>query len=179
MKKLNMSVLPLIHAEYNSPECAEYLVMEIVRLTPERQEGLKLFLHNLKDGGDDEFFSPHSTDDLSISKIATQNSKDLYYLIVEGKQVIGYGLLRGWDEGYAIPSLGMAIHPLVRGIGLGKLFMNFLHMLAFRRGASKVRLRVNKKNDKAISLYKGLGYVFNDDIKQAEYLVGLKNLGSE
>ena len=73
----------------------------------------------------------------------------------------------------------MAIHPLVRGIGLGKLFMNFLHMLAFRRGASKVRLRVNKKNDKAISLYKGLGYVFNDDIKQAEYLVGLKNLGSE
>lgn len=179
MKKLNISVPALSPAENKAAACAEYPSMELVRLSPYWQKGLKLFLQDLKDGGDEIFFSPHATDDISISKISNHNGKDLYYLIVEGKRVLGYGLLRGWDEGYTIPSLGVAIHPSARGIGLGKLFMDFLHMLALRRGANKVRLRVNRKNERAIGLYKSLGYAFEDDVKQTEYFVGFKNLGND
>jgi ribosomal protein S18 acetylase RimI-like enzyme len=88
-------------------------------------------------------------------------------------------MLRGWDEGYQIPSLGLAIHPSVRGQGLGKMLMGFLHLQAFRRGAEKVRLRVNSTNDKALKLYKGLGYVFEEDPHQVDLLVGFKDLGTE
>lgn len=153
--------------------------MELVRIAPRWEEGLKLFLRNLRESGDEIFFSPHPWDDNSINQIASYNGKDLYYLLIEEEKVLGYGLLRGWDEGYPIPSLGVAIHPLARGAGLGKIFMDFLHVLALRRGASKVRLRVHKNNDKAIGLYKSLDYVFEEDARQADYLVGIKRLGRE
>jgi [ribosomal protein S18]-alanine N-acetyltransferase len=155
----------------------QYPSMELVRLAPRWQAGLKLFLEELRECGDETFFSPHSADDISIQKVAGLNGKDLYYLLVVEEKVLGYGLLRGWDEGFSIPSLGVAIHPAVRGAGLGKLFMNFLHVLAFQRGANKVRLRVHKNNSKAINLYKSLGYVFENDANQADYLIGFKNLG--
>jgi len=112
----------------------------------------------------------------SINRITHYKGKDLYYLLVEDEKVLGYGLLRGWDEGYQIPSLGIAIRPSVRCLGLGRILMDFLHLAAYRRGARKVRLRVRKNNEKAIGLYRSFGYVFEEDRKQPNYLIGFKNL---
>ncbi len=157
----------------------EYPSLELIRLAPRWQEGLKLFFKDLKESGDEVFFSPHPADEDSIRRIASYNGRDLYYLLVEGGKVLGYGMLRGWDEGYQIPSLGLAIHSSARGHGLGKMLMDFLHLLAFRRGASRVRLRVRANNEKAISLYKSLEYAFEEDTNQADFLVGFKNIGRE
>lgn len=156
-----------------------YPSLEVVRLAPEWQVGLQQFFQDLKEGGDDLFFSPHPTDADSIRSIATQDSKDLYYVLVERGKVLGYGMLRGWDEGYQIPSLGLAIHPSARGQGLGKMLMEILHILASRRGADRVRLRVHANNEKALNLYKSLGYAFEDDTNQPGFLVGFKNIGRE
>jgi len=153
--------------------------LEVVRLAPQWQEGLQRFFQDLKESGDDVFFSPHPADDDSIHRITDLNGRDLYYLLVEEGRVLGYGMLRGWDEGYQIPSLGLAIHPSARGQGLGKMLMDFLHLLAFRRGASKVRLRVRANNEKAISLYKSLGYAFEANTNEAGFLVGFKNIERE
>ena len=98
----------------------------------------------------------------------------LYYIMVEGPSVLGYGLLRGWDEGYAIPSLGIAIHPSARSSGLGLSLMHFLHAAARRRGAAKVRLRVRNDNARAVELYKRLGYAFESS--EENYYVGFKEL---
>lgn len=150
--------------------------MEVVRLAPQWQGGLRQFFQDLKESGDDVFFSPHPADEDSIRRIASLDGKDLYYLLVEEGRVLGYGMLRGWDEGYQIPSLGLAIHPSARGLGLGKMLMDFLHLLAARRGAGKVRLRVRANNEKAISLYKSLDYAFEEDTNQPGFLVGFKNI---
>lgn len=166
-------------ARNKSPADIEYPSLEVVRLAPQWQEGLQLFFQDLKESGDDVFFSPHPADDDSIRRITDLNGRDLYYLLVEDGRVLGYGMLRGWDEGYQIPSLGLAIHPSARGQGLGKMFMDFLHLLAFRRGASKVRLRVRANNEKAISLYKSLGYAFEENTNQTGFLIGFKNIGRE
>ncbi|NNM68937.1 MAG: GNAT family N-acetyltransferase [Gallionella sp.] len=174
-----MSAPALSPVENKPPSSLGYPSMELVRFSSRWKEGVKLFFRDLKEGGDEEFFSPHPSDDNSINQIANYHGKDLYYLLVEEEKVLGYGMLRGWDEGYSIPSLGVAIHSSARGEGLGKIFMHFLHVLAFRRGASKVRLRVHINNDKAIGLYKNLGYVFEEDTNQADYLVGFKSLERE
>lgn len=173
-----MSALASNPVESNPSRVAEnYSALEIVKLTPRWQNGLELFFQALKDNGDTILFFPHSTDGETISQLAHYSGKDLYYLLVEGENILGYGLLRGWDEGYQFPSLGIAIHPLARGTGLGRLLIKFLHAIALRRGANKVRLRVLKNNERAISLYRSFGYIFEDDLNQAEYLVGFKNLG--
>lgn len=166
-------------AENKSPAINKAPSLELVRLDLRWQEGLKQFFQSLRECGDDIFFSPHPTDEKSINKIAGHNGKDLYYLLVEGEKVLGYGMLRGWDEGYQIPGLGLAIHPSARGEGLGRMLMDFLHLLACRRGASKVRLRVRINNEKAINLYKSLGYVFKEDANQADYLIGFKSIEKE
>lgn len=154
-----------------------YSTLEAIRLRPEWENGLLQFLRDLKASGDDMFFSPHPTNAGAIRHIAAHEGKDLYYLLIEQGVVLGYGMLRGWDEGYLIPSLGLAIHPSARGQGLGKMFMEFLHLLAFRKGADKVRLRVRANNEKAINLYKGLGYSFEEDAAQSDFLVGFKEVG--
>lgn len=174
-----MSAPASSHAKNNTSVVSEYPSIELVRLVPRWKDGLKLFLQDLSKDRDEIFFSPHPRDENSINRIVGNNGRDLYYVMVEDEKILGYGLLRGWDEGYQIPSLGVAIHPSVRGTGLGKILITFLHIVAFRRGACKVRLRVHRDNEKAIDLYKSFGYVFEDDVNQAEYFLGFKSLGRE
>lgn len=76
-------------------------------------------------------------------------------------EITGYGMLRGWDEGYDIPSLGIIIHPDQRGKGLGKAFMGFLHRLAEKCHAQKIMLKTYTENEKALGLYKKMGYQFS------------------
>ena len=82
--------------------------------------------------------------------------------------------MRGWDEGFDIPSLGIAIHPEARGRGLARPFMAFLHAAAKARGATKIRLTVYNDNQRAVELYRRLGYVFEP--KNERELIGVMPL---
>ena len=93
-----------------------------------------------------------------------------------GSGGIGYGLLRGWNEGYEIPSLGVAVHPSMRGTGLGRLIMDFLEAMARMRGASSIRLRVRKDNAIAHGMYARRGYRLTPDVRDASLIVGIKSL---
>jgi len=138
------------------------------------EQPLAEFFRALRRVGDDKHFHPHPLTDEEAKRRTHYSGKDLYYALVEGNKVLGYGMLRGWDEGYEVPSLGIVIHPSVRGMGLGKLLMHFLHAAARRKGASKVRLKVYPDNTTAVTLYKGLGYTFQ--AKEAGQLVGFIDL---
>jgi [ribosomal protein S18]-alanine N-acetyltransferase len=151
-------------------------VVEILRLAPSMSAALARFFQDLTDRGDDAFFAPHAPDERSISQMISNVESDLYYVAIDREAVLGYGLLRGWDEGFAVPSLGIAVHPSARGTGLAKLMMDFLHLAAARTGAGKVRLRVRQDNSRAVAMYRSLGYVFEESDEQSEYLVAFKAL---
>jgi len=118
------------------------------------------FLRSLEEAGEERFFSPHPFTERHVAALARRTGKDLHYVLTVGGTVVGYGLLRGWDEGYEVPSLGIAVHPSARGRGLGRALMIFLHAAAAMKGASRVRLRVSPDNLTAIALYSSLGYTF-------------------
>ena len=115
---------------------------------------------NLLSGGDNYFFHPHPLTVSEAKKKINHSGRDLYFLQISNGTLCGYGFLRGWDEGYEIPSLGLAIHPKFRGQGFGGKFILFLHEQARQHGAQKVRLTVSTDNTAAISLYGKLGYRF-------------------
>lgn len=148
--------------------------LECRKLTVEWKQQLINFLSDLEKDGENKYFYPHSFTDEALDGVVQYTGKDSYYILIEEDIVLGYGLLRGWDEGYKIPSLGIAIHSSVRGTGLGTMFMHFLHAAARRNGATQVRLRVSPDNAKAIKLYKGMGYKF--ETKESKYLVGIFDL---
>ncbi len=150
--------------------------MELIGLDRGWELALSEFLLSLAQGEDDAFFHPHATDVETIRKIIADKSRDEYLLLIAGGKVYGYGLLRGWDEGYEIPSLGLAIHASVRGAGFGRAFMHYLHATARHKGAERIRLRVHKNNTQAIRLYRSLDYELAQDGGQPNYLIGFKSL---
>ena len=108
-------------------------------------------------------FHPHPFTAPQAARIAGHQGRDVYLGLFEGDAIVGYGMLRGWDEGYAVPSLGLYLHPAARGRRLAQSLMLALHREAARQGAERIRLKVYADNVAAIRLYRRLGYVFTDE----------------
>ncbi len=149
-------------------------VLECRQLSTEWKQSLAKFFKDLDDAGDYLYFHPHPLTATEADRKCEYVGNDLYYVFAEGRTVLAYAMLRGWDEGFSVPSLGIVVHPSVRGIGLGRVFMHFLHIAARRKGATKVRLKVHQSNTYAIRLYTSLGYEFID--KEGDQLIGIKDL---
>jgi ribosomal protein S18 acetylase RimI-like enzyme len=145
--------------------------LEFRQLGPDLLRPLCEFFAVIGQGADHAFFHPHPMTAAEAERLCSYAGRDLYYAVCAGGSVLGYGLLRGWDEGYDIPSLGIAIAPAARGRGLARPFMCFLHAAAKQRGARQIRLTVYQANDRAVELYRSLGYVFSP--KNEQELVGL------
>lgn len=112
---------------------------------------------------DETFFRPHLFTRNEATRIATQVGRDTFGVLVEGGRPVAYGFLRGWDEGYAVPTLGIAVRSGDQGRGLGRVMMTHLHAEAARRGATVVRLRVHADNITARRLYESIGYVYTGE----------------
>jgi ribosomal protein S18 acetylase RimI-like enzyme len=133
---------------------------EIRRLEARWAEALADFFAAIEP--EEHFFHPHPLTPETAAQLAHYTGDDLYYVAVDGGIVLGYGLLRGWDEGFDVPSLGIAVRREARGTGLATCLMQFLHVAAQRKGATSVRLAVEPDNTGARRLYERLGYVFEE-----------------
>ncbi len=109
---------------------------------------------------DATFFRPHPFTRAEARAIADRTGPDAYVLLFDDGRPVAYGMLRGWNEGYATPSLGIATRTDSQRRGFGRLLMQHLHDLARRQGAKNVRLRVHPDNTKARRLYESLAYEY-------------------
>ena len=141
----------------------ENTALEFRRLGTELLPGLRSFFQALAADSASALFHPHPFTDDEAERVCRSGGKDLYLAAAVNGEVRAYGMLRGWDEGYAIPSLGIAVHPAARGTGLGAAFMQYLHAAAAARGAKSIRLKVYDRNTRAKALYERLGYVSAGD----------------
>jgi len=146
------------------------MAIEIVKLQPKIKESVVDFFSKI----DNEKFHPHDFSEKVALDLCDYDGEDCYYVVIDNNIVLAYGILRGWDAGHDIPSLGIYVGSNCRGLGMGKMLMNFLHCAAKAKGAKKVRLKVYKNNIVAIHLYKKIGYVIED--YDDEQLLGIFNL---
>ena len=118
--------------------------------------------------GDSQSFHPHPFTALEARHLTHclcptgWPTEDIYRFGFARGEAVAYGMLRGWDEGFAEPSLGIAVHPDFRGQGLAGRMIGQLHDLARMRGAAAVRLKVYRDNTTAVGLYQKLGYVLSE-----------------
>jgi [ribosomal protein S18]-alanine N-acetyltransferase len=126
--------------------------------------------------GAEEFFHPHPLTREAAAQRAAYTGKDLYSVLQVGTEFVGYGILHGWDKGYQIPGLGIAIDPGQQSKGYGRRFMGYLHGLARQRGAKRVRLRVDPANVRAVKLYESMGYIFDPALDPDGQLIGFLDL---
>jgi GNAT superfamily N-acetyltransferase len=122
------------------------------------------------------FFHPHPFTSAYADTLCQQapTRKDRYYLARFRGEVVGYAMLRGWDEGFAVPSFGVCVHPEVRNAGIGRLLLWHALKESKRAGVSSVRLTVYRCNHRAVHVYAQYGFQFKD--KDEHSLVGIVDL---
>ncbi len=125
-----------------------------------------------------QFFHPHPFDAPSARSICAGagRRKDEYFAAFEEGEIVGYGMLRGWDEGYAVPSFGGCVGARSRGRGLGRALLRHALGRAAARGASQVMLKVYPENTAARALYESEGFTFTERASDGVQLVGRLHL---
>lgn len=137
----------------------------------DRADLIALFAAFTSDPGTVAFFHPHPfTAEYAIG-LCDYPRRDRYYLARVDGLPVGYSMLRGWDEGYKVPSFGVGVHPGARGWGVGRALTT--HAIAESRatGAPSLRLTVFKTNTTARRIYEKHGFRFSD--KDADSLLGV------
>jgi ribosomal-protein-alanine N-acetyltransferase len=129
-------------------------------------------------------FHPHPLTRTEARRIADGGAsrKDHYYAAFVGDRLVGYGMLRGWDEGYAIPAFGVAVDAAYRGRGIGRSLLRYAVEYARKKGAATLMLKVHLDNPSARHLYESEGFVFEemrDDPAQIKGLLALRPDQSE
>jgi GNAT superfamily N-acetyltransferase len=104
-------------------------------------------------------FDPFPMAASSADRILAERKQDLYYgaFDLDGSMV-AMSMLRGWDEGYEVPSFGIVVGHGHQGRGLGSRLTAWTVEQARVKGAPAVRLTVYDDNPAARTIYQRLGF---------------------
>jgi ribosomal protein S18 acetylase RimI-like enzyme len=147
--------------------------VRIDSLCPADEEELgRFFEDQAADPETVQFFHPHPLTRDYAGQLCNhaRPRKDRYWLARHAGRPVGYSMLRGWDEGYAVPSFGACVDASARGVGLGHLLLAHAIGEARAAGAPRVRLSVFRANARAVHLYAKFGFAFED--KNDRELIG-------
>lgn len=133
---------------------------EVVRpITPKDEEALNRFFVELASRPEvTRYFHPHPFDRQTAAALASYSGKDIYVASFAGDEIAGYAMLRGWDEGYVVPSFGVAVAPAYQGQGIGSRLLRESIRIALEMGAEEVMLKVHPENPRALSWYRKVGF---------------------
>lgn len=114
-----------------------------------------------------QYFHPFPLNATSAEAIACGSTSDAYLAACAGDEIVGLCMLRGWDEGYEVPSFGILIDSNHRGNGTGRRLAQQGLLEARRRGSERVRLTVYASNKPALELFRSLGFYETERMTQA------------
>jgi ribosomal protein S18 acetylase RimI-like enzyme len=103
-------------------------------------------------------FHPFPLTDATTQWIACEPHKDQFYLALKSQKPVGFSMLRGWEAGYTVPSLGMFIDHRQHGKGYGKELLGKTIEAAQKLGCHQIRLSVYASNQPAYKIYIAHGF---------------------
>ncbi|KKP43500.1 MAG: hypothetical protein UR31_C0004G0006 [Parcubacteria group bacterium GW2011_GWA2_33_14] len=155
---------------------AEYIVKSV---DSGDEKKLVSFFEVIKKHNLNNFFHPHSFDKKTAKKIvdiSESGKRDLYYLVLDNKEnIAGYFMLRGFDEGYFVPSFAIVVHPDYMNRGIGKQITIMAIKICERLRVGKMMIKVYEDNIVAQKIYRSLHFTFSKSDKKNE-LVGRLNI---
>jgi [ribosomal protein S18]-alanine N-acetyltransferase len=109
-------------------------------------------------------FHPFALDAESAHRICAEPRRDRYFASWDYDAIAGLGMLRGWDEGYEVPSFGILVDQRQQGRGHGKALTEYALGLARELSAPRVRLTVHAENARAVALYERAGFQIKETL---------------
>lgn len=123
-----------------------------------------------------KYFIPFSFDEKSINKILSNAVKDKYFGIFIGNELVGFYMLRGFDEGYEIPSYGVWISENYSGLGLSKFTLQHAISYCKLNEIKKIMLKVHPDNLIAKRIYEDFGFIIQGVDEKNKNLIYYKSL---
>lgn len=109
-------------------------------------------------------FNPFPMNGETARRIALAPRRDRYYGAFIDAALVALSMLRGWDEGYAIPSFGIIVDHRFHNRGIGAAMTEFTVEEARRMGCARVRLSVYASNPAAVHVYTARGFVEHERV---------------
>jgi ribosomal-protein-alanine N-acetyltransferase len=128
-------------------------------IVPEDFEALRDFMEENNVPAVVRTFNPFPMTAETARRIACAPRLDRYYAALLGGRVVALSMLRGWDEGYSVPSFGIMVDHRLHGMGIGARVLDETVAEAARLGCRRVRLSVFAGNRRAVGLYLSRGFV--------------------
>lgn len=99
------------------------------------------------------FFTPFNFDLDTLAEILTHKNRDVFMGIFWQDRMVGFFMLRGWDEGYEAPTYGVLIDERYSGYGLTRLSLKMVKSICKLRRAPRIMLKVHPENEAARKLF--------------------------
>jgi ribosomal-protein-alanine N-acetyltransferase len=104
-------------------------------------------------------FDPFALVASEARRIAADRGRDRYYVAFHREKIVAMSMLRGFDEGFEIPSFGIFVDRQWQGRGVGRGLTEWTLAAARQMGCRTVRLSVYADNRAALALYESLGFI--------------------
>ncbi|MDL2307901.1 GNAT family N-acetyltransferase [Desulfovibrio sp. OttesenSCG-928-C06] len=133
--------------------------LKLQELSADSLPALTEIFDTITANGDDKLFVAREFDRDTAKKLCLGSGRDYYAIAMCGTQPAGYVMLRGWDEGYSVPTAGIYILPDWRGKRLAPEMLKMLTIEARQRGAGRIMAKVYASNQPSLSSFARAGYV--------------------
>ena len=131
----------------------------MLTFTPIKIDDLE-FLNDVRNSCSKEFLHDPRTFTLKETTEWFLKTNPNYWIILKEGKRIGYFRTSNYSNENKNIYIGADIHEDYRGMGLGyKSYIEFLPFLFKRKALHKISLEVLSTNDRAINLYKKIGFV--------------------
>lgn len=105
------------------------------------------------------FFRPFDFDTDTIANVLASQRQDVLMGLYWQSQMVGFFMLRGWNEGYDVPAFGILIDENYRGCGLEMLSLETAKIICKLRGATRLMIKMHPDNISSKGVARKTGFV--------------------
>lgn len=124
-----------------------------------------------------QYFKPFLFDEDTLRSVLSEVHEDVFEGLYQGERLIGLMMLRGWDEGYEVPTLGVMIDEQHRNHGLMTLTVEVAKVICRMRKVHRIMYKAHPDNVPAKSATR-LGFTQTGVDNSTGYLIFHMNLSS-
>jgi RimJ/RimL family protein N-acetyltransferase len=105
------------------------------------------------------FFHPFGYDEPAIADALARQGRDVFMGLFWRQEIVGFFMLRGWNEGYEVPAFGILIDEQYRGHGLEMAALETAKVICRLRKVSRLMIKMHPDNISAKGVARKTGFV--------------------
>lgn len=104
------------------------------------------------------FFHPFGYDENSVAGALAGQGQDVFTGLFWNGQIVGFFMLRGWNEGYEVPAFGILIDEQYRGCGLEMAALDTAKVICRLRKVPRLMIKMHPDNISAKGVARKTGF---------------------